>query len=219
MNLDFLKDFQKIYNIPYETILFELIGTLKKEFYLGDVFFKGNRLYERYVNKEGIYKERKLRFTKEKILELSDKLKERLIQIDNQLKKQYIEKEIEPLKVIEGEIIGEDNYSFYIYSPKLKNYQIVLYKDKLYCQNKWDLGEKGYFFVRKIKLKNNSIVIYVDDFNINIEKYKIINILQGTYIKKIKFLKDKIIIKSIPKLDKEIKEKLKKIYNKKIIGA
>ena len=218
MNLEFLKDFQKEYNIPVEEILFELIKLLKEEFYLGDVFFKKNHLYERYINKEGIYKERKLRFTKSKILELSDKLKERLIKKDNQLKKQAIEREIEPYRVIEGEIVGEDKYSYFIYNEKLHNYKLFLYKSNNYCHNKWQIGEKGLFYVRKIKVKDE-IILYLDDFNTNIEKYKISSILNGIYVKNIKFSKKKIIIKSIPKLDKERIELLSKIYNKKIIGT
>lgn len=219
MKLDFIKDLRKMYNLPPQDIVFEFIKILEEEFNLGDVYFRGDRLYERYINKDGICKDRKLRLTKKNILKLSDKLKERLIQIDLQLKKQYIKKELGHLRVIKGEIIGADNYCFYINSYDLKNCQILLPKDKFYCHNNWEIGEDNYFFVRKIKIKNHSIVIYVDDFNTNIQRYGIINFLSGIYVKDIKFFRNKIIIKSIPKLNDELKDILKQIYNKKIISV
>ena len=218
MNLKFLKEFQKIYNLPIEDILYHLIRVLKEEFYLGDVYFKGDRLWERYVNKEGIYKERKLRFTKKKITQLADKLKERLISIDNKLKKEFIEKEIEPFRVIEGQIVGENKFAYYIFSETLRNYTIYLYKNNKYCHNKWNIGEKGLFYVRMIKRDKNIIRVLVDDFNINIAKYEIVRILTGIYVKKVKFLKNKLIIKTIPKLDENTKEILRLRFNKKIIN-
>jgi len=210
-----VEELRKTYNIPTTDILYHLIRILKEEFYLGDVYFKGDRLWERYVNEKGIYKERKLRFTKKVITQLADKLKERLISIDNKLKKEFIEKEIEPFKVIEGQIVGENNSEYYIYCKNISNCKLP--KNPQYNKTKWNIGEKGLFYVRKIKVKD-TITAYLDDFNINIAKYEIVRILTGIYVKKVKFLKNKLIIKTIPKLDKNTKEILKLRFNKKIIS-
>jgi len=60
LNLDFLKDFSKIYNLEFSVVLEELIKLIKKELKAESVFFKGGRLYESYTNLEGVYKERKI---------------------------------------------------------------------------------------------------------------------------------------------------------------
>ena len=75
MNLDFLKDFSKIYNLEFSVVLEELIKLIKKELKAESVFFKGGRLYESYTNLEGVYKERKIKLTNKKIKKLDRKTK------------------------------------------------------------------------------------------------------------------------------------------------
>ena len=224
MNLDFLKDFSKIYNLEFSVVLEELIKLIKKELNAQSVFFKGGRLYESYTNLEGVYKERKIKLTTKKIRKIAQTLKDRLIYLSNQKIKQNLKQNLKqeildkfPNEIVEGEVIAENKVTYII---KINNYEHegYLYKNKEYMKKKWKLNQKGIFHIRKIKIENNKIVkIYLDDHSPKIKEYIIHSFCVGIYVKKIKFLKDKIFIKSIPKLDDLTKEKLELIFNKKII--
>ena len=145
-----------------------------------------------------------------------EKLKDRLIYLSNQNIKQKILKKF-PNRVVEGEIVAEDKVSYIIKIDNCKH-EGYLYKNNKDRKRKWNLNEKGMFHIKKIKIEKNGIVkIILDENSPKIKEYIIHSFCVGIYVKKIKFLKDKIFIKSIPKLDDLTKEKLELIFNKKII--
>lgn len=217
MNLDFLKEFSKIYNLEFTEVLHELKMIIKEELNIESLFLKGNRLYESYINLDGVYKERKIRLTKKKIEKISEKLKDRLICLSNQKIKQKILDKF-PYQVVEGEIIGE-TCSEYIVKIDNCKFKSKLPKNKLFNKKKWELYEKGLFHIKKIQIRNGNLIIILDDISINIQKYKLQTICGGVYIKKAKFLKDKIIIKSTPKINDKLKKKIEIIFNKKVIRS
>jgi hypothetical protein len=215
LKIDFSKDFSKLYNIEINVVLNELKEIIKKKLNKESIFFKRNRLYESFINKNGIYTEKKIRLTKKLINQIKDELKERLIYLSlKQEKKVILDKFKE--RVVEGEIIGETKFSYIIKIVDCK-FKAVLYKNKKYSHNIWHIGEKGLFYIYKVSLKKNELIIILNDYHSNIEKFRIIQLSDGIYIKKIKFLKNKVIIKSIPKIDKKLRKKIALLLNKKIL--
>ena len=216
MNLDFLKEFSKIYNLDFSVVLEELIKLIKKELNAQSVFFKGGRLYESYVNLDGVYKERKIKLTTKKIKDLIEKLKDRLIYLSNQNIKQKILKKF-PDRVVEGKIVAE-NYLAYIIKINNCKYESYLYKNSKNRKRKWSINEKGIFHIKKIKTEKNGIVkIILDENSPKIREHIINSICVGYYIKKVKFTKKKIYIKTFPELDDITKEKIELFFKKKVI--
>ena len=215
MNLDFLREFSKIYNLEFSVILEELIKLIKKELNAQSIFFKGGKLYESYVNLDGVYKERKIRLTTKKIKDLIEKLKDNLIYLSNQKIKQKILKRF-PNRVVEGKIVAEDKVSYIIKIDNCK-YECYLYKDKKYMKKDWKLNQKGLFHIKDIKIKNGIVKIDLDDNSPKIREHIINSICVGYYIKKVKFTKKKIYIKTFPELDNITKEKIEIFFKKKVI--
>jgi hypothetical protein len=214
LKINFSKEFSKLYNVDINIVLKELKNILKEKLNKESLFFKKNELYESFINKEGIYIEKKIRLTKKYINQIKDELKERLIKISLRYEKKTILDKFKD-RIVSGEIIGENKYAFII---KLKNckFNAFLYKDKKYSHLTWQIGEKGLFYISSIEIKKNNLLIKLNDYHINIEKYKIMQLCSGIYIKKIKFKKNKVFIKSIPKINKNLKKKISLLLNKKV---
>jgi hypothetical protein len=215
LKLDFSNEFSKIYNINVDVVLNELKKILRKELNKENIFFRKNNLYESYINENDIYVEKKIRLTTKYINKIIEELKNRLIEISLKNERENIYNKFED-RLVNGEIIAKNDYAYIIEIENCK-FKGILYKNKQYSHYNWDLEDKGLFYISKIIIKDNELFVLLNDYNTNIEKYRIINLCSGIYIKKIKFQKDKIFINSIPKLDNNIKKQIELLFNKKVI--
>jgi len=214
---EFLNEFVEIYEIKIEVVLKILLNILSKELNLGEVFFKLNekddeyRVYERYFNKNGIAKERKVYITKKIIKRIANKLEIQIKEHINQIYKKNLQKY--PYQVIKAQIIKKEKHRYIL---KIENEKVRGILDFNKANNHYQIGDFGYFHIYKVIFQKGIIRVFLDDNSINIEKYKISKILNGIFIKKLKIYKDFIVLSTAPKIDKTQKEILELNLNKKV---
>ena len=204
-----LKEIKEKYNIEEDLIIKILEKLLKKKFNFGEIRIKNNRIYE-LVLKSKTLKERKIRLTKKNINLILSELRKKLLLLSKLNKKKKILNSYF-LNVIKGRVIGKDKFSYHI---KFDNYIGILYFNK--AKKKYSLNDVDFFHINKIKFNDREEVIYLDDYSVNITKYKIFNLLDGLYVKNIIINKDKVIIKTNAKIPKNLLKEIENLTKLKV---
>lgn len=204
-----LRKLKKIYNVSEIEILNLLLEIINKKFNTGEIFIRNGKLYERYINLIGEFRERRFRLSKKHIEAIKEELINSLIKINlEKLKKKWLH------KVVEGKIIKVQNNYYVKLNIDCNN--CVAYLPFQKAKKKYKIGERAVFHINKVIYKDGRLMIRLDDYSDRIYKFLINKILSGFYVEKIKIYKDFIKLKVSPKLPDHKKELLELTLGKKV---
>jgi phosphoribosylformylglycinamidine (FGAM) synthase PurS component len=185
---------------------------IQEKYKLGNLFIntKG-QIIEEYFNQEGVKKSRKVRLTKKHYAKIRNQFFQKLLYYSNSKYKEYLKKQY-PYGIVRGEIVD-----------KTKQYYIIKFKNKLFrgylpfkkAIYTYEIGEENWFHFSKITI-GKELKIMLDEISDELNSFLIESMLSGFLIKKIRFYKTYITIKTIPKLPKEKIELLKITFKKKV---
>jgi len=208
---EILKELEQVYQIAQLDIYAITKEIIKSFGYRNNLLFIKGILYEELEN----HKLKKIRLSKIKTEELAKQLRERLL-YEQQKKDKQIILDLYPNRIFKGVIVGEDNLS-YIVKDNKTNYKFYMLKNKI--NKTYSINEENYFYIQKIQFKKHIPYILVTTKHKNLINYKIKEMFGHKYfLKEIRDFKDKIIIRSYPKLEKADILLLKGIYQKMIIS-
>jgi len=207
---EILKELEKAYQIA-QLDIYSITKEIIKGFgYRNNLLFIRGILYEEFEN----HRLKKIHLSKKKINELATKLREKLL-YEQEKKDRQIILNLYPDRIFRGIIVEEDNLSYMVKDNKT-NYKFYMLKNKI--NKTYSINEEDYFYIQKIQFKKHIPYILVTTKHKKLIEYKIKELLGHKYfLKEIKNFKDKIVIKSYPKLEKGDVLLLKSMYKKMII--
>jgi phosphoribosylformylglycinamidine (FGAM) synthase PurS component len=212
MKIDFFTNLESIYNISVAEIKDIFLEIIQEKYKLGNLFIntKG-QIIEEYFNQEGVKKSRKVRLTKKHYAKIRNQFFQKLLYYSNLKYKEYLKKQY-PYGVIRGEIVDKTK-QYYIVKLKNESFRGYLpFKKAIYT---YEIGEENWFHISKIRI-SKELKIMLDEVSDELNTFLVETMLSGFLIKKIRFFKDFIKIKTIPKLPKEKIELLKITFKKKV---
>jgi len=212
MNKNVFSQLSNIYNlsiVEIQNIFFEVI---EKQYQFGNLSFNAKgQVIEEYFNQEGTRKVRKIRFSKKIYKYIENEFYKKLIYYSNLKQKEYLKNQY-PYRIVRGEIVDKTK-QYYIIKLKNELFRGYLpFKKAIYT---YEIGEENWFHISKITI-GKELKIMLDEVSDELNTFLVESMLSGFLIKKIRFFKDFIKIKTTPKLPKEKIELLKITFKKKV---